>query len=837
MLARKNKDSRHCSSLLAVLIGFLAVAPQWASAQLDPRDPNRLSVAALEAAISQHDLDTRLLKLETGSHWDTLRQSLLNTTSDSNLRRILRSFDSDRRDAETWLARFQDHHRKMLERQLDVAQQQNGNAFGYVVPFFIRLTAVDDLRRDAAFPLEGAAEAVYIKRLVAGSRRNRALGELDLAVVVSGVDPMDVSRVRVTFLDVQTGESLANDTLSVYPFISPEAQAAAEPPAAHAGGIRIEVETQSSTGIDAAVLEEMILTGAVSIRIEVLLGSQGSCVLEGVAELLDLNLAPPSLKTLPIPTPPDLDRYVRDTDAAIALGKALFWDAQVSSSNTVACATCHQYAGADNRVTHQFAPSPNLGIFPGSGLTATWNDFPLADGLVFGSQGVIRQDFIGIDPNGGPDLGIPSDDTPIFGDATQVTQRQAPSVINAVYSDRQFWDGRAVAQFNGVNIWGDQDPDARVYQAGADGQLQPVRVSIDQASLASQAVGPPLSHVEMSWHGRTFPDIGRKLLSRVPLANQQVHPEDSVLGRLVDSDSQGLGVTYEELVRMAFQPEWWSGQGTVELSSGEQLQSYSHVEANFSLFFGLAVMLYEQTLVSDDSRYDQWREGRAALTIEEQKGLELFLNDGKCIVCHGGPNFSAAARHLVFEKPFELMPTKHFDAATYDNGFYNIGVTATAEDLGVGGVSPFGPLSYTLQEFANPGTIPNADIAFPSLPVALDGSHKTPTIRNVELTGPFMHNGKFASLSEVMAFYARGGDFVANEALDAEIFVIDPLLGNEPNQQAVIAFMKTLTDERVRWQRAPFDHPSLVIPNLGELPAVGSEGHSAPLTGFQSDLE
>ena len=65
---------------------------------------------------------------------------------------------------------------------------------------------------------------------------------------------------------------------------------------------------------------------------------------------------PPSLKTVPVPEPPNLYDFVADKAAAIRLGKALFWDMQVGSDGVVACATCHFHAGADSRSVNQLHP-------------------------------------------------------------------------------------------------------------------------------------------------------------------------------------------------------------------------------------------------------------------------------------------------------------------------------------------------------------------------------------------------------------------------------------------------------------------------------------------------
>ena len=69
-----------------------------------------------------------------------------------------------------------------------------------------------------------------------------------------------------------------------------------------------------------------------------------------------------------------------------------------------------------------------------------------------------------------------------------VTGRNSPSVSNAVYNIRNFWDGRANRRFNGRNPFGDSDPNARVLQTNDLRELESVHISIDRASLASQAV-------------------------------------------------------------------------------------------------------------------------------------------------------------------------------------------------------------------------------------------------------------------------------------------------------------------------------------------------------------
>src|SRR4029077_6899986 len=93
----------------------------------------------------------------------------------------------------------------------------------------------------------------------------------------------------------------------------------------------------------------------------------------------------------------------------------------------------------------------------------------------------------------------------------QVTGRNAPTVINAAYNFRNFWDGRASNEFNGRNPFGRRDTDARIWVSDAAGSVSAIRIALKNASAASQAVGPALSDVEMSSTGRAFSDLGRKL--------------------------------------------------------------------------------------------------------------------------------------------------------------------------------------------------------------------------------------------------------------------------------------------------------------------------------------
>ena len=523
---------------------------------------------------------------------------------------------------------------------------------------------------------------------------------------------------------------------------------------------------------------------------------------------------------------------------------------------------------------------------------------------VAGSQGVLNAEFhslgldgrsrIGDDPDGDVDCEPVGDDLFSVGGSTdlharvrRVTPRSTPTVINAALNHRNFWDGRASPVFNGVDKLGRREGDARVWKA-AGPHAAPVRVTIriDNSSLTSQATAPPLSGSEMSCGAndinRTFVHIGRKLLPRPALENQRVHAEDSVLGPFRDPEGLGLAMTYAQLIRETFDPAWWQapdwttcGQDTERTAlprgdNQEGQECFDLMEANFSLFWGLAIQSYERTLLSGRSRFDSFiREvlvtgTSEVLTAAELRGLHLFVTDGKCMECHLGAALTSASveqiRTVGVIRRTATALSDTLGPALLDEGFFNIGVQHRG-DFGLGrraepGAHPDGPpLSFSVQyvegiadrDFARDGPIdeggrsllpdpcrfeepltewdvPGPGIArcpddamalnpeygrddLSGLRVAVDGAFKVPTLRNIEFTGPYMHNGGMSTLEQVMEFYNRGGDLVSPELAGG----IEPLDFTEEQLADLVAFMRTLTDERVIHRRAPFDHPEIFI--------------------------
>jgi cytochrome c peroxidase len=585
---------------------------------------------------------------------------------------------------------------------------------------------------------------------------------------------------------------------------------------------------------------------------------------------------------------------------AIVLGKAFFWDKQAGSDGQ-ACASCHFQAGADTRDTNSLDPGRRFepsdftfqqtrtgGRGPNYKLKA--GDFPfhvLADpkdrnsAVVFDSNdigsstGTFGGDLQEInnaiekckldkpDPNG-----FNKDGNRV----RRVPPRNTPTNINAIFQFRTFWDGRANNHFNGRTPLGQRDPLQRVL-AVVGNTVVDEKLDLENAALASQATGPLLNDTEMSCNLRSFDQVANKLYNQTtPLAHQKVDKTDSVLGVYANPSGDGLksGVTYPGMIRDAFQPKYWVG--------GANMSSDVMIAKNFSMFWGLAIMMYESTLVSDQTPFDAYitKTNEAALTPLQVKGLGIFQSGkGKCAECHKGPDFTAAGFNLqasqtanASERLTKQMSMGDGSVAIYDNGFYNIGVTPTTNDLGLGGAAGVGTLAFSRQ-FKQVGPVSADGLRVsPCKPGeacntsstqrdAVDGTFKVPSLRNVELTGPYMHNGSMATLEQVVEFYSRGGNNRGTDTANTTGFGpnasnLDKNIQNisfgAEDQAALVAFLKSLTDDRVRCEKAPFDHPSLPTYNghttsatdgrLGDVfmdvPAVGAAGRPAGtcLAGF-----
>ena len=195
------------------------------------------------------------------------------------------------------------------------------------------------------------------------------------------------------------------------------------------------------------------------------------------------------------------------------------------------------------------------------------------------------------------------------------------------------------------------------------------------------------------------------------------------------------------------------------------------------LNIGIAIAQYESSLISANSRFDRWMFAKdmEALTVQEVEGYRLFIGKARCVSCH---QIDIAAKTALFT----------------DNLLHNTGV------------------GYRDSMLPKPKTV-TVQIA-PGISTTLDkkvldsvGNHKpndvgryeitlnphdrwkyrTPSLRNVALTAPYMHDGKFLSLEDVVQFYNTGGE--PNDLLSP---LISPLGLKKSEQESLVAFLKTL---------------------------------------------
>ncbi len=166
-----------------------------------------------------------------------------------------------------------------------------------------------------------------------------------------------------------------------------------------------------------------------------------------------------------------------------------------------------------------------------------------------------------------------------------------------------------------------------------------------------------------------------------------------------------------------------------------------------------AIANFERTIVSGNSAYDRYMAGdKNALTKQQRAGLDFYNGKGECVECHGGPN-------LTTEK------------------FANIGIGMD-------------------QPHPDPGrmvvTKKRGDF----------GKFKIPTMREIVHTGPYMHDGRFKTLGEVLDFYAKGA--LPNPHLDTRIV---PFFLDEETKSDLVAFLESLSGEGWQEIRAPADMP------------------------------
>lgn len=194
-----------------------------------------------------------------------------------------------------------------------------------------------------------------------------------------------------------------------------------------------------------------------------------------------------------------------------------------------------------------------------------------------------------------------------------------------------------------------------------------------------------------------------------------------------------------------------------------KLRGIAGYRAKFKAVFGTeeftldhiakAIATFERTVLSGDAPYDRYKAGnKAAMTPAQIRGMDVYFNKAKCDKCHEGPNFTL-------------------------NAFHNLGIgqdKATPEE---------GRFAVTKD-------------------AAHFGQFKTPTLREIEHTFPYMHDGSLKTLEEVVEFYDKGG--IKNKYLDEEM---KPLKLTPAQKADLVAFMKALSGRGWQHLTEPKEFP------------------------------
>jgi cytochrome c peroxidase len=271
--------------------------------------------------------------------------------------------------------------------------------------------------------------------------------------------------------------------------------------------------------------------------------------------------------------------------------------------------------------------------------------------------------------------------------------RNAPTVVNAVYFEKMFWDGRS-------------------------------------PSLEDQALHPFTNPVEMGLKDH------QPILNIVRSDTAYVKAFNKVFGK------SGDAITMDEVTK--------------------------------------AIAAFERTQVTGNSPFDRWFYGgeKEAMTPAQKRGFNLFVNEGRCVSCH------------IIEQTQALFT---------DNRFHNIGVGINDIQADVPGLaSKFLKAKATASEvdvqvLTNKKTSELGRFAITRTFNDL-GAFKTPTLRNIDVTAPYMHDGSLKTLREVVEHYNNGG--VTKEGDPVNDFLsggIRPLGLTEEEIDDLVAFMEALT--------------------------------------------
>jgi cytochrome c peroxidase len=194
--------------------------------------------------------------------------------------------------------------------------------------------------------------------------------------------------------------------------------------------------------------------------------------------------------------------------------------------------------------------------------------------------------------------------------------------------------------------------------------------------------------------------------------------------------------------------------------------------------YGKALAAYLRRLVSGNSRFDRFVAGGADLSPDETAGFRLFAGKARCLECHGGPRFSDGRFHaLAVPQTGERVPMT-------DLGRWSDGPALLASAFNSAG-------AFSDDPEVGRGRLAGLQM---SPPDTTRGQFRTPSLRGVAMTAPYMHAGQLPTLEAVIDFYDAGGGAAAGGNKSE---LLQPLGLTPAEKRQLVAFLHTLTGEPV----------------------------------------
>ncbi|PRQ08125.1 methanobactin export MATE transporter MbnM [Enhygromyxa salina] len=282
----------------------------------------------------------------------------------------------------------------------------------------------------------------------------------------------------------------------------------------------------------------------------------------------------------------------------------------------------------------------------------------------------------------------------------------------------------------------------------SDGEVTPIGSTGEALTRNSMGLTNAAYASKLTWANPNLDQLEQQIaipmFGEFPVELGITGHEDEVLARFAEDP------TYVAMFEAAF-------------PDASELVSFDHIID--------ALACFVRVLISGDSPYDRYRRGdQAAISESAARGAALFFSETlECHHCHGGFNFSLATRHA--------------NTTFTQNAFQNTGL------YDIDGAGSYPPDNRGIYEF----TFADTDM----------GRFRPPSLRNIAVTGPYMHDGSVATLGEVLDIYAAGGRVVAEGEPWAGDGRANPYKSglvagfelSDQDREDVLAFLTSLTDD------------------------------------------